>query len=172
MRLNFKMKSSEKLLTIDKTLAQMFKKKPGQNPYLCYQCNKCSCGCPAAHKMDLLPHQLMRVVQLGQLEMIIETESIFNCSYCHTCLERCPQGIAVSEIISKLKGIVAKEKGMPDAYINEIKMIAETGRTSPLTSAISRRREQLELPELSEIVGKGEPEKILKKTRLYSYIEK
>ena len=165
-------KEPNKLLTIDKTLAQMFKKKLNQNSYLCYQCNKCSCGCPAAHKMDLLPHQIIRAVQLGQMEMIIENESIYNCSYCHTCSERCPQGIAVSEIISKLKGIVAKEKGMPDAYINEIKMIAKTGRTSPLTSAVRRRREQLGLPALSEVIGKDEPEKILKKTRLYSYIKK
>jgi len=164
-------KEPEKLLKIDRSLAQKFIKTPGLNTYLCFQCNKCSCGCPAAHKMTLLPHQIMRAVQLGQIEMIMETDSIFYCSYCHTCLERCPQGIAVSEVISYLKGMVAKIKGIPSAYKDEIKMISKTGRTSPFTSAISRRREQLGLPDLSEMVGKGESEKIIKKTGLFSYIE-
>ncbi|MBU2598443.1 MAG: 4Fe-4S dicluster domain-containing protein [Actinobacteria bacterium] len=165
-------KVPDKLLKIDRSLAQKFIKTPGQNPYLCYQCNKCSCGCPTAHKMTLLPHQIMRAVQLGQMEMILDNDSIFYCSFCHTCLERCPQGIAVSEIISKLKGMVAKIKGMPSAYKDEFKMIAETGRTSPLTSAVRRRREQLGLPSLSETVGKGEAKKIIKKTEIISYIEK
>ena len=165
-------KEPEKLLKIDRSLAQKFIKTPSQNTYLCFQCNKCSCGCPAAHKMTLLPHQIMRAVQLGQMEMILDNDSIFYCSFCHTCLERCPQGIAVSEIISKLKGMVAKVKGIPSAYKDEIKMIAETGRTSLLTSAINRRREQLGLPSLSKTVGKGESKKIIKETEIISYIEK
>ncbi|GAH16652.1 unnamed protein product, partial [marine sediment metagenome] len=56
------------------------------------------------------------------------------CSYCHTCLERCPQKIAVSEIIVKLKNIAAKVRGIPEGYVNEpkiFKVVLEKLKVSP-----------------------------------------
>ncbi|MDR3604234.1 MAG: 4Fe-4S dicluster domain-containing protein, partial [Syntrophaceae bacterium] len=34
----------------------------------CYQCGKCSAGCPVAPEMDLLPHQLVRLAVLGDVD--------------------------------------------------------------------------------------------------------
>ena len=38
----------------------------GQKVRTCYQCKKCSAGCPVAFAMDLLPHEVMRLVIYGQ----------------------------------------------------------------------------------------------------------
>jgi heterodisulfide reductase subunit C len=32
----------------------------GQNILSCYQCGKCSAGCPSSYAMDLLPSQVIR----------------------------------------------------------------------------------------------------------------
>ena len=31
----------------------------------CYQCGKCSAGCPMSAAMDLMPNQIVRLIQLG-----------------------------------------------------------------------------------------------------------
>ena len=36
----------------------------------CYQCGKCTAGCPVSSFMDLMPRQVMRAVQLGQADLV------------------------------------------------------------------------------------------------------
>jgi heterodisulfide reductase subunit C len=50
----------------------------------CYQCGKCTAGCPAAQRMDLSPNQLVRLVQAGQLERALRSEAIWQCVSCQT----------------------------------------------------------------------------------------
>ena len=47
----------------------------GQHMDACYQCGNCSSGCPLAQEMDILPNGVMRLVQLGQSDEIINSES-------------------------------------------------------------------------------------------------
>ncbi|WP_052316104.1 4Fe-4S dicluster domain-containing protein [Desulfomonile tiedjei] len=61
----------------------------------CYQCGKCSAGCPMAPEMDILPHQLVRLAVLGNHDRIVDSKSIWLCLSCHTCGARCPNGIDV-----------------------------------------------------------------------------
>lgn len=37
----------------------------GQNLSSCYQCGKCSSGCPSADRMDNIPSQFIKLIQLG-----------------------------------------------------------------------------------------------------------
>jgi Fe-S oxidoreductase len=53
----------------------------------CYQCGKCSAGCPVSPEMDLLPHQLVRLAVLGNMDRIVKSKSIWLCLTCHTCGE-------------------------------------------------------------------------------------
>ena len=62
----------------------------GQKVLDCYQCGKCSAGCPAAEFMDLTPRQVMRAVQLGQAELALRSSTIWLCASCQTCSARCP----------------------------------------------------------------------------------
>ena len=54
--------------TIDATLARRVNRGSGENAYKCYQCKKCSTGCPVAGFGDLHPAQIMRAVQLGAVD--------------------------------------------------------------------------------------------------------
>jgi heterodisulfide reductase subunit C len=62
----------------------------GQNLNLCYQCGKCSAGCPISFAMDLLPNQVIRLVLLGLEEDIANCSAIWLCASCLTCAVRCP----------------------------------------------------------------------------------
>src|SRR3989338_8242873 len=75
----------------------------GQKLLACYQCGKCSAGCPMAAYMDVLPNQMIRMAQLGMKQQLLETRAIGRCVACRTCNSRCPKGIRIAEIIEALR---------------------------------------------------------------------
>jgi heterodisulfide reductase subunit C len=81
-----------------------------ENPYKCYQCKRCTAGCPVAGFAGLHPAQIMRAVQLGQYDMIFDDKFIWLCTGCETCTTRCPQGIDIAAIMDELK-ILARQEG-------------------------------------------------------------
>jgi len=91
--------------------AEMIRKETGENVFLCYQCQKCSSGCPVAEHFDLAPNQLMRAIQLGQKEMVLHSKTIWLCAMCETCATRCPHDINITKIMDGLK-IMAQKEGI------------------------------------------------------------
>jgi len=69
----------------------------------CYQCGKCSAGCPLTFTMDLLPHEIIRLAGLGQTEKVLQASTIWVCSACETCTTRCPNGIDIAGVMDYLK---------------------------------------------------------------------
>ncbi len=69
----------------------------------CYQCGKCTAGCPAS--MDPSPNMLIHYLQLGLFNKAVNSESIWNCMGCLTCSERCPKNVSPAAIIEGLKRI-------------------------------------------------------------------
>lgn len=86
--------------------------RSGQIVNRCYQCKKCSAGCPLTSAMDLLPHQLVRLVQLGARDEALQSKTIWVCAACRTCVSRCPNNIDIAAIADALKTI-AVEAGVP-----------------------------------------------------------
>lgn len=81
----------------------------GQKLMSCYQCGKCSAGCPGVSQMDLLPNQLIRYAQLGLKEELLASTSIWICASCMTCNTRCPKGINVAEVIEAIRQILLRK---------------------------------------------------------------
>lgn len=75
----------------------------GQDLLACYQCGKCSAGCPMARHMDLPPNQMIRYAQLGLKDELLASESIWMCVSCLTCNTRCPKGVRIAEVIEALR---------------------------------------------------------------------
>jgi len=82
----------------------------GQNLLACYQCGKCSAGCPAVSQMDILPNQIIRFAQLGLKEELLASRSIWICASCMTCNVRCPKGINIAEVIEALRQILLRKR--------------------------------------------------------------
>lgn len=75
----------------------------------CYQCGKCSAGCPGVSQMDLLPNVMIRYAQLGLKEQLLKSKSIWICASCFTCNTRCPKGINVAETIEAIRQVVLRK---------------------------------------------------------------
>jgi heterodisulfide reductase subunit C2 len=69
----------------------------------CYQCAKCSSGCPLTFAMDFLPHEIIRLVGLGQEDLVLASTTIWVCSACETCTTRCPNDIDIAGVMDYLK---------------------------------------------------------------------
>jgi heterodisulfide reductase subunit C len=75
----------------------------------CYQCGKCSAGCPVAEQMDLLPNQLVRLAQMGRLDRALKCEAIWKCVSCMTCSARCPQSVDCAGVMDALREMAVTE---------------------------------------------------------------
>jgi heterodisulfide reductase subunit B2 len=95
-------KEDQTIHQISAHLAQRVQQELGENVYLCYQCVKCTSGCPVAQFMDWRPNQVMRALQLGQEDIALHAETPWLCASCQTCTTRCPQGINIAAIMEFL----------------------------------------------------------------------
>jgi heterodisulfide reductase subunit C2 len=86
----------------------------GQNIDGCYQCGKCTAGCPLAYSMEIPPHEIVRLVQLGREEEALASHTIWLCASCETCTSRCPKNIDIASVMDALR-ILAFRQGRTQA---------------------------------------------------------
>jgi len=94
-------------------LANRIREKTGENVFLCYQCVKCTSGCPLAQHFDLAPNQVLRAAQLGMEDLIYGSKTAWLCACCQTCTTRCPQGIDVAKIMDFIVSEAAEQGTEP-----------------------------------------------------------
>ena len=95
------------------TLAADILAATGINAATCYQCGKCSAGCPMASESDLRPHNVMRLVIQDRREAALADESIWLCLTCETCSARCPNACDPARIIDAVREM-SIEAGVAD----------------------------------------------------------
>ena len=120
-----------KPLTISPELARRIQEELGQNVYLCYQCVKCTSGCPVAEFFDWQPNQIMRALQLGDEEIALHAQTPWLCAACQTCTTRCPQDLDIAGIMDFLTREAVKSGVTPSiprvntfnqAFLREIRL--------------------------------------------------
>src|SRR3989338_5491033 len=93
-------------LSLDKIEKEFIKKieeLSGQNLYACYQCGKCTAGCPITEHMDILPHTIIRLLQIGSDKEVLDSKTIWLCSSCMQCAAKCPKGVDLAKIMEALR---------------------------------------------------------------------
>ena len=126
-------------LTKEKTFRDVVIESVGEEIFDCYQCYKCSAGCPIAFDMDLLPHQIIRSVVFNQKEKALSSKTIWICASCETCTTRCPNEIDIARVMDVLRqiqvesGSEAKEPRVPVFHQAFLDSIKKTGRVHELT---------------------------------------
>ena len=102
-----------------------------ENPLLCYQCGKCSTGCPVSDEMDILPHQIIHMLALGMDDRVLRANTIWMCAGCYTCAVRCPNDIDITRVMDDLRKR-ATEEGiecpLPDVLTFHRNFIRDFGR--------------------------------------------
>ncbi len=112
----------------------------GETLLACNQCGKCSAGCPAAFSMDLLPNQVIRLAQLG-MEDVLQSQTIWTCAACLTCVTRCPKGVDLPRVMEALRLIHIQKYGnqveagsLSEEMLSEYPQIAIVGGLRKFTT--------------------------------------
>ena len=105
----------------DDSLAARIKAEIGVDVNECFQCMKCSSGCPICSDVDVPAHLIVRLVQLGAEEKLLHAKTPWMCLGCQTCLTRCPNKVNLPALNDWLRRHAA-EAG-PDAVGEDVQAI-------------------------------------------------
>ncbi len=120
------------------SLARDIQALSGQNVNLCFQCSKCSSGCPLAYRMDIKPAQVMHSIRLDQADKVLNCNAIWFCAACETCAARCPQGLEPAAVMCAVhllaarKGISPKIPQVARFFESSVENMRMYGRMSDL----------------------------------------
>lgn len=98
-------------------LLEEVRQRSGTEVSACFQCHKCSTGCPIGPDMDYLPSQIMRLVHLGAEKEALGSQAIWLCASCEACTTRCPMGIDIAGVMDALRIMaIDRQTVLPDAH--------------------------------------------------------
>ncbi len=134
--------------------------------YECYQCGRCTGSCPAAIVVEgFNPRNILLTCSRLGLEAAVSDANLWCCTTCHVCEDRCPQMIAVADLLVKIMNEASRRGYIPDKVRSGTEMILRTGRLLHPSKRIADVRRKLGLPELPDVPVE-EVEGILEETGL------
>jgi len=92
----------------------------GVNPKKCMKCGKCSATCPAYDEMEYHPHQFVSMVESGDIEPLLSSESLYKCLSCFACIDRCPRGVQPAKLVEAVRLSVVRQQGKNHLTANDI----------------------------------------------------
>jgi len=108
------------------------------SPNACFQCNRCTAGCPLLPAMDLTPAQIVHHLLLEEWEPVLRSNSIWACVHCETCTARCPQEVDICELLHAARvrawrsGRVAPDQAMAAYFASFLENLYLYGRSAEL----------------------------------------
>lgn len=93
----------------------------GENTFACYQCGECSSSCPFVEFMDVMPSQLVKLVQIGD-ERVLRMRAPWICVSCFNCTRVCPRGVNVAAMMEALR-LISLRRGIDAVNLRRIEGI-------------------------------------------------
>ena len=121
---------SQNILVSDYDLLEQIEAQGPFQTGACFQCRKCTNGCPVTFAMDLYPDEVIRMVILGQRETVLACQTIWVCAACETCTTRCPNDVKIAELMDCLKEMAVQERvpssqpqilALHETFLNNVK---------------------------------------------------
>jgi len=115
----------------------------GEKISACFQCEKCTNGCPVTFAMDIVPHRLIRSVHMGLKDEVLSSDTIWVCASCETCTTRCPNGIDIAHTMDTLRQIAQREgrktsqNNVPVFHSAFLSSIRRHGRVAEMEMALA-----------------------------------
>ena len=122
----------------------------GEKISTCYQCYKCTVGCPVVTDMDVYPHRIIRHIILGDKEKVLRSKTIWTCLQCLTCSVRCPNNIDIAHVLDTLRKIAVKEhkEGERDTWRFDelfLESVGKHGRLHEIEAILKYKLEKKDL---------------------------
>ena len=97
----------------------------GVNPSKCMRCGKCSGTCPAYDEMEYHPHQFVNMVESGDIEPLLNSQSLYKCLSCFACIDRCPRGVQPAKVVEAVRLAAIRKQGNNHLIPNQVPQIID-----------------------------------------------
>ena len=96
---------------MNKNLQEQIIRSSGVNVLKCMHCGKCSGTCPSYGEMEYHPHQFVYMVERGEIEPLLKSESLYKCLTCFACVERCPRNVEPAKVVEAVRLAAVRQQG-------------------------------------------------------------
>lgn len=100
-------------------------RESGVNPRKCMRCGKCSGTCPAYEEMEYHPHQFVYMVESGDIEPLLNSQSLYRCLSCFACVDRCPRGVEPAKLVEAVRLAAVRKQGNNHLKADDIPSLAD-----------------------------------------------
>lgn len=114
-------------------------RRSGVNPRKCMRCGKCSATCPAYDSMEYHPHQFVSMVENGDIEPLLASDSLYACLSCFACVERCPRGVEPAKLVEAVRLAAIRPAGSNRLTPNDIAALLDEDTPQQLLVSAFRK---------------------------------
>ena len=104
----------------DKYLREEILRISGVNTSKWMKCGKCSATCPAYDEMEYHPHQFVGMVETGDIEPLLNSDSLYKCLSCFACVDRCPRGVEPAKVVEAVRLVAVRKQGNNRMSANDV----------------------------------------------------
>ena len=61
--------------------------------------------------MEYHPHQFVGMVESGDIEPLLNSESLYKCLSCFACVDRCPRGVEPAKVVEAVRLTAIRRQG-------------------------------------------------------------
>jgi heterodisulfide reductase subunit C len=145
------LQKDESLITradVDENFKQEIIDAGAESVAICFQCGTCSGACPSGRRTPYKIRQLVRRSVMGLKEDVISDDTIWMCTTCYECQERCPRAIKIVDIVKIVRNYAAQAGYMGPAHKMVGSFVIKTGHGVPINDATMELRKRVGLGEL------------------------
>ncbi len=132
----------------DKEFSESIKAAGGDSLEYCFQCGTCTGSCPSGRRTPYRIRQIIRKTNIGLKDEVISDPTLWMCTTCYACQERCPRDIKIVDVVKLARNEAAKAGFMAPAHKMTGKFVIESGHGVPINEATMELRKRVGLGEL------------------------
>ena len=133
---------------IDEDFKQEIMDAGAESVALCFQCGTCTGACPSGRRTPYRIRNVVRKSVMGLKEEVIADDTIWMCTTCYECQERCPRGIKIVDVVKTVRNFAAQAGYMAPAHKMTGSFVIKTGHGVPINDKTMALRKSVGLGEL------------------------